>query len=221
MSKKKETKKSVACIIVKCNNGEKMGEKPVLRWKHTAGNELLIREVLEPLLEIVYLYKASSCYNYVPGTTEDCDAGWNYFEKRFQDIYRAVDANLYISGETCEKVKRIVMEMQRFVRSFSGAEGLSERFFQANPNLRFFRTAFELRAESREAYETAVESGLLSYVPSGRDFVKKTIYFGRKYRMARDNNFHYDKDDFFMQELSWAVRLLFLNDLTEYSENCR
>lgn len=218
MSKKKETKKSVARIVVKCNNGEKTGEKPVRRWKHTAGNELLIKEVLTPLLEIVYLYKASSCYNYVPGTTEDCDAGWDYFEKRFQDIYRTVDANLYISGETCRKVKRIVVEIQRFVRSFSGAEGLSERFFQANPNLRFFRTAFELQAESREAYEMAVENGLLSYVPSRREFVEKRLYFRMKQRIDRDSNFHHDKDDLFMQELSWAVRLLFLNDLPEFED---
>ena len=216
MSKKKEMKKSVACVTVKCNNGEKPGKGPGSRWKHTAGNELLIKEVLDPLLEIVYLYKMSSCYNYVPGTTEDCDAGWDYFEKRFQDIHRAIDANLYISYETCAKAERIVMEIQRFVRSFSGAEGLSERFFQINPNLRFFRAAFELEGENREAYKMAAENGLLSYVPPRRDFVEKRLYFRMKHRIDRDSNFHHDKEDLFMQELSRAVRLLFLNDLTEF-----
>jgi len=96
---------------------------------------MLIEEVLRPLLEIIYLYKESNYYNYVPGTEEDSDAGWKYFEKRFRDIYCGLNQNLYISQEVYLKVHKIIEEIQTFVRMFSGADGLSERYFEINPNL--------------------------------------------------------------------------------------
>lgn len=224
--KKKKKMKLVACSQGKCNNGKKRNQTgenifPEFRkWKHTAGNEMLIKDVLAPLLEIVYLYKDGSCYNYVPGTHEDSDAGYAYFEKRFCGIRRALDQNLYISYMEYHKAQRIVEEVHQFVRSFSGAEGLKERFFQVNPKLRFYRVAFDLREEDAEAYMLAVENGLLAYVPSERDFRQRKDYFSMKYKSASRMNLPYDKDDFFMQELAYTLRLMFLKDLTEYSKNC-
>lgn len=116
------------------------------KWSHNMGNELLVREVLNPLLDIIFLYKESECYNYVPETRDDVDAGWNYFERRFNNIYRALNQNLYISHKIYLKVLKIIEEIQMFVRSFSYAE-----------------------------------------------------------------------DDFFMAELAYTIRVLFLNDLTEYA----
>lgn len=140
-----------------------------LKWNPDRGNELLVAEVLGPLLDIIYLYKESCSYNYVPGTTEDCDAGWKYFENRFHDIYRALNQNLYITHGVYVKVLRIIEEIQCFVRSFSGVEGLAER------------------------------------------------YFAERQRMNDENNFQHDKDDFFVAELAYALRRIFLKDLAEYT----
>ena len=195
-----------------------MREKSILlQWNPGRGNELLVTEVLGPLLDIIYLYKESQSYNYVPGTTEDCDAGWNYFENRFHDIYRALNQNLYISHGVYLKVLRIIEEMQCFVRKFSGAEGLAERYFAANPNLRFFTTGFQIWEEDEAAYEFAVASGALLYVPAEDDFVLREAYFAEKRRADEKKNFQHDTDDFFVMELAYALRLIFLTDLAEYA----
>ena len=186
------------------------------RWKNNAGNELLIKNVLGPLLEIIYLYKESESYNYVPGTKKDSEAGWRYFENRFREIYKSLNENLYISQKVYLKVFRICEEIQRFVRSFSYAEGLEERFFQINPNLRFYRMAFALKRQDEEAYEFAVANGAISYIPTRWDFLKEEEYFFKKNRLNYEYNFHYDEEDYFMEELAYTVRLIFFNDLEEY-----
>ena len=80
---------------------------------------LLVKEVLSPLLEIIYLYKRSQAYNYVPDRKEDCDAGWNYFENKFNKIYKGLNENIFLTEIEYEKAKNIITEIKAFVRSFS------------------------------------------------------------------------------------------------------
>ena len=68
---------------------------------------LLVKEVLSPLLEIIYLYKRSQAYNYVPDRKEDCDAGWNYFENKFNKIYKGLNENIFLTEIEYEKAKNI------------------------------------------------------------------------------------------------------------------
>ncbi|WP_373898729.1 hypothetical protein ACER0A_005365 [Haloimpatiens sp. FM7315] len=187
------------------------------KWSFSTENELLIREVLNPLLNIIFLYKESDGYNYVPGTKDDVDAGWNYFEKKFNNIYRALDQNLYISNNTYLKVIKIIEEIQAFVRSFSYVEGLPERYFDINPNLKFYRVGFFIKDEDPKAYKYAVTNDMISYVPLETEFITREEYFSNKRRMDKELNFKHDEDDFFMEELAYTIRLVFLNDLTEYA----
>ena len=69
---------------------------------------LLVKEVLSPLLEIIYLYKRSQAYNYVPDRKEDCDAGWNYFENKFNKIYKGLNENIFLT------------EIEYILHTFSG-----------------------------------------------------------------------------------------------------
>ncbi|NBK91252.1 hypothetical protein D5278_04515 [bacterium 1XD21-13] len=204
-------------ILYNCLNLKKSKRQTVRgksRWNKSPGCKMLIEEVLRPLLEIIYLYKESNYYNYVPGTEEDSDAGWKYFEKRFRDIYCGLNQNLYISQEVYLKVHKIIEEIQTFVRMFSGADGLSERYFEINPNLLFYRCPFDLKEEDEKAYEIARQNGLLGYVPSEEDFTRRKRYFSVKNEWSDRNNFYYDREDFFMQELAYTLRLVFLKELS-------
>lgn len=184
-----------------------------LIWEQGACSELLIQEVLSPLLEIVYLYKESGNYNNIPGTQED---GWDYFEKRFHDIRRALHKNLYITNAVYNKVLRIIEEMQTFVRSFSGAEGLPERYFELNYNLNHYRVGHSLKEDDGgEAFQMAAENGMLSYIPTEEDSRKRKAYFADLEERNKQQNFHHDEDDFFMEELAYTLRLVFLNDIRE------
>lgn len=200
------------------------------RWVHNAGSEMLIKEVLSPLLDIIFLYKESSCYNYVPGTNEDCNAGWAYFEKRFQRIYRGLDQNLYISYTVYEKVYQIIEEIQQFVRGCSGVDGLAERYFEVNPDLRFYRCAFTFYngsnyEESQELYEMMQSFGRstykFDYEPEEEDFPECRLYFAVKEERNKECNFGYDRDDFFVLEMAYTLRLMFLEEIGEYDATAK
>lgn len=176
---------------------------------------LLIENVLSPLLEIVYLYKRSGAYNYVPDTKENCDAGWDYFENQFNSIYKGLNQNLFLTQNEYKKGKEIITEVKAFVRSFSYAEGLPERYFKINPNLRFYSVAFELQEEDDNLFYEAAANNMLAHVPRIDEFSEKKQYFLDKKIWNDENNFHYDKDDFFMDELSYTIHQVFLQDFPE------
>lgn len=176
------------------------------------GNELLMSNVLNPLLDIICLYKETDDYNHEPGAGEDSD-GWDYFQKRFYDLYRGLEQNLYISHDKYLAVHKVIDEVKAFVCSFEGADGLPERYFEINPNLRFYRTAFDLWEEDKQAYGFAVSNNLLAYVPTGQDFKEQEAYFEAKEQYSKGYNFQYNKDDFFMMELAHTLRMVFLQDL--------
>lgn len=179
---------------------------------------LLIKGVVGPLLEIVYLYKRSESYNFVPDTNDDCDAGWDYFEKRFNNVYSGLNHNIFLTESEYEKVRNIITEMKSFVRAFSGAEGLPERYFTINPNLRFYRVAFGLQeSENDRLFYKVASDNRIAYVPGIDDFIDKKEYFQNKKLCNEKNNFQCDEDDFFMEELAFTVRKVFLNDFSEFA----
>ncbi len=178
--------------------------------------DMLMNDVLAPLLNIIYLYKESQGYNDIPdGDKEDADAGWDYFSKRFYEIYAGLNKNLYLDPDTYQKIYRIIEEIQAFVRAFSYADGLAERYFEANPNLRFFRVAFGLRDASVEAYEMCVRGNRFAYVPKEEDFWVCKQYFYEQEQLSKSRNFRYDEEDLFMKELGIAVRTVFLKALCD------
>ncbi len=105
--------------------------------------------------------------------------------------------------------------MQAFVRAYSGADGLPERYFKINPQLRYYTAAFGLRDEDEGAFRLAAENGLLSYVPEETEFRHRENYFKRKEAKSDAFNFRYDRDDFFMQELAFTLRSIFIEALID------
>lgn len=177
--------------------------------------ELLITEVLSPLLEIVYLYKRSECYNFVPDTHEDADAGWTYFENKFNEIYKGLNTNIWLKPNEYKKAKNIITEVKGFVRLFSAADGLPERYFRINPDLRFYRVAFGIQEESDKLFYQTAANNRLAYVPTIEDFADKKQYFKNCEKCSEDYNFRQDEDDFFMDELAYTVRKVFIHDFKE------
>jgi len=180
-----------------------------LAIEHDDGTTMLINDVLEPLISILYSYKDSHGFNYVPGTNEDTKAGWDYFERKFNEVYAGLNKNIYIGWHLYIKVLKIIREMQYFVRSFSGASGVADRYFKTNPNLKYYRMAFELRESDEESYNFAAENNLLDYVPTEAEFEDRKDYLKWTLEMTDDYNFGYTTDDYFIHELVYALRLQF------------
>lgn len=171
----------------------------------------LYERILSRLLEIIYLCKRSSFYNYIPDSEED---GWEYFAHMFNEVEKELNKNLLLSQIDYKKLKIIICEIKSFVRSFSGADGLTERYFDANPNLRFFRVAFGIQESDDELFYMVAAKKMISYVPKIKDFSEKEKYFELKNKENKLHNYREDEDDYFMTELAVAVRKVFLNELS-------
>lgn len=167
--------------------------------------------ILKRLLEIVYLYKRSSAYNYIPDTKED---GWDYFTIKFNDIAIELNQDLTLSKNEYDKINAITLEIKSFVRSFEGADSLSNRYFDANPNLRFFQIAYQIQEESDKLFYQIAAKNMLSYVPKIRDFSERDQYLKRKKKESQVNNYREDEEDLFMTELALALRVVFQNELS-------
>lgn len=186
--------------------------------EHSKANDMLIKDVVEPLLSIIYLYKDSSGYTYEPDTNKDTDKGWKYFERRFTEIYKALNKNLYISHNVYCKIYRIIEGVHSFARQYSRADGLPEIFFEANPNLRFYRSVFDIKESNPDLYEKFLKKSAFPYIPTNHDLIMHDIYFEEKRKYSEKLNLHYDDDDLFIQELANTVRIMFINILAEHTE---
>lgn len=176
-----------------------------------AGLKLLQSKVLNPLMKIIYQYKESDAYNKIPGKTEQSADSLEYFDGRFNSIYSALNQNLYISRKTYTRIFNIIREIQSFVHSFDGAEGLPERYFGINPNLKFHRVGFT-KINGHYLYET-VPPYMLTYIPKYGEAAAKEAYFAAKEREDKTLNLHRDADDFFIEDLAYTLRLVFLKAL--------
>lgn len=177
-------------------------------------NELLINSILEPLLDIIYQYKDSQAYNYVPGATTDSNAGWEYYGKKFREIYKAINKNIFLSEYEYRKIYEIVQGVQSFTRKFSDADGLSDSFFEANQNLNFYAFAFSEDGKQCRAYlKIQQDNG-----PTEREYLMSDAYHGRNNIRNEELNLHFDRDDFFIEELAYTVRLMFIQIITEDSK---
>lgn len=170
----------------------------------------LYEKILNGLLEIVYLYKRSTYYSYIPDCKED---GWEYFTHMFNTIDRQLNGNLTLSQAEYAKIKTIICEIKSFTRSFSGADGLTERYFDANPNLRYFRVAFGIQETNDGLFYSVAAMNMIAYIPKIKDFNEKNMYFEQMNKNNVINNFRENEDDYLMTELALALRQVFLTEL--------
>ncbi len=187
----------------------------MVNYEKNVANQLLVEKVVDPLLKIVYEYKESSCYSYIPGTKED---GWDYYESRFNDIYRGLNQNVFISEELYEKVNQIIDDLKTFVRKYECANSLSERILDANDNLYFFTVAhYLLEMCGVEWFDDFVENSVVSvaHVPEIQEQETRKQYFERKNKKSEKMNLKHDEDDFFIEELALAIRRVFIELLNE------
>lgn len=170
----------------------------------------LYEEILNRLLEVIYLYKRSHSYSYIPDSKED---GWEYFTTMFNEIERELNKNLLIPQKEYESIRTIICEIKTFVRAFSGVDSLPQRYFDANPNLRFFTVAFGIQESDDASFYMVATNDMLKYVPKIKDFKEKDLYFELKNKENHNNNFKEDEDDYLMTELAIALREIFLNEI--------
>jgi hypothetical protein len=81
---------------------------------------------------------------------------------------------------------------------------LPDFFFDANENLSFYQLAFTVPKDQRELFREKVNG-----MPTDEEMSVADNYHLRKRKRSNDLNLKYDEEDFFVEELAYAVRRAF------------
>ena len=183
--------------------------------KESKCNEMIANSILKPLLDIVYQFKESQHYNYIPGTTTDSNAGWEYYGEKFREIYKAINSNIFLSEYEYQIIYDTVQGIQSFTRQFSDADGLPDIFFKINPNLNYYTFAL---SEDGKCCRNCMQSNLEN-APDDRDYFMSDAYHGKLAVKNQELNLRFDRDDFFIQELAYTIRKIFINTINRASKH--
>lgn len=179
--------------------------------KRSSNVKRLSEKILKPLLEIVYQYKSSQAYNYLPRTKEE---GWEYYEGKFKEICANLDSMVELDEETYEKARNLIVEIHSFASQCCYVDALPKRYLSFNPNLRYYIPAYEiLENSSMECFAKCVAEGRLKYVPTYEEIKKRDTYFEEKEFESKELNLQYDEEDYFMEDVAKALRTAFCRDL--------
>lgn len=174
-------------------------------------NEMIINNILNPLLRIIYALRESDNFNNIPGTDVGKKTGWDYYTSEFNNIYRAISCNLFLSEYQYRKIYKTVQGIHSYTRKFSGADGLQDFFFEANENLHYYTFAFSEDGKRCKNYLKIRQDN----APTENEYSTSEIYHAKNTLRNDELNLRFEEEDFFVEELAYAVRVIFINIIKE------
>ena len=174
-------------------------------------NEMIINDILNPLLRIIYALRESDNFNDIPGTDVGKKTGWDYYTSEFNNIYRAINCNLFLSEYQYREIYKTVQGIHSYTRKFSGADGLQDFFFEANENLHYYTFAFSEDGKRCKNYLKIRQDN----APTENEYSTSEIYHAKNTLRNDELNLRFEEEDFFVEELAYAVRVIFINIIRE------
>lgn len=174
-------------------------------------NEMIINDILNPLLRIIYALRESDNFNNIPGTDVGKKTGWDYYTSEFNNIYRAINCNLFLSEYQYREIYKTVQGIHSYTRKFSGADGLQDFFFEANENLHYYTFAFSEDGKRCKNYLKIRQDN----APTENEYSTSEIYHAKNTLRNDELNLRFEEEDFFVEELAYAVRVIFINIIRE------
>lgn len=174
-------------------------------------NEMIINDILNPLLRIIYALRESDNFNNIPGTDVGKKTGWDYYTSEFNNIYRAINCNLFLSEYQYREIYKTVQGIHSYTRKFSGADGLQDFFFEANENLHYYTFAFSEDGKRCKNYLKIRQDN----APTENEYSTSEIYHAKNALRNDELNLRFEEEDFFVEELAYAVRVIFINIIRE------
>ena len=174
-------------------------------------NEMIINEILNPLLRIIYALRESDNFNNIPGTDVGKKTGWDYYTSEFNNIYRAINCNLFLSEYQYREIYKTVQGIHSYTRKFSGADDLQDFFFEANENLHYYTFAFSEDGKRCKNYLKIRQDN----APTENEYSTSEIYHAKNTLRNDELNLRFEEEDFFVEELAYAVRVIFINIIRE------
>ena len=174
-------------------------------------NEMIINDILNPLLRIIYALRENDNFNNIPGTDVGKKTGWDYYTSEFNNSYRAIDCNLFFSEYQYREIYKTVQGIHSYTRKFSGADGLQDFFFEANENLHYYTFAFSEDGKRCKNYLKIRQDNALTE----NEYSTSEIYHAKNTLRNDELNLRFEEEDFFVEELAYAVRVIFINIIRE------
>lgn len=174
-------------------------------------NEMIINDILNPLLRIIYALRESDNFNNIPGTDVGKKTGWDYYTSEFNNIYRAINCNLFLSEYQYREIYKTVQGIHSYTRKFSGADGLQDFFFEANENLHYYTFAFSEDGKRCKNYLKIRQDN----APTENEYSTSEIYHAKNALRNDELYLRFEEEDFFVEELAYAVRVIFINIIRE------
>ena len=174
-------------------------------------NEMIINDILNPLLRIIYALRESDNFNNIPGTDVGKKTGWDYYTSEFNNIYRAINCNLFLSEYQYRVIYKTVQGIHSYTRKFSGADDLQDFFFEANENLHYYTFAFSEDGKRCKNYLKIRQDN----APTENEYSTSEIYHAKNTLRNDELNLRFEEEDFFVEELAYAVRVIFINIIRE------
>ena len=174
-------------------------------------NEMIINDILNPLLRIIYALRESDNFNNIPGTDVGKKTGWDSYTSEFNNIYRAINCNLFLSEYQYREIYKTVQGIHSYTRKFSGADGLQDFFFEANENLHYYTFAFSEDGKRCKNYLKIRQDN----APTENEYSTSEIYHAKNALRNDELNLRFEEEDFFVEELAYAVRVIFINIIRE------
>lgn len=172
-----------------------------------------VKAIFGMLYDILALYEASGCYNYIPGT-QDADGAPEYFGGLIENVEKKLNADFpgKRDSEEYRKLDRIIKETEVFVKSYE-VPGVEERWKEINPQINFFDCAFDLIDEmGMETAKQLNRDGRLAIFPSDPIIEARKEYFAQKELANTEDNSRYSEDRIFQNELLRTLAMVFEND---------
>ena len=174
-------------------------------------NEMIINDILNPLLRIIYALRENDNFNNIPGTDVGKKTGWDYYTSEFNNSYRAINCNLFLSEYQYREIYKTVQGIHSYTRKFSGADGLQDFFFEANENLHYYTFAFSEDGKRCKNYLKIRQDN----APTENEYSTSEIYHAKNTLRNDELNLRFEEEDFFVEELAYAVRVIFINIIRE------
>ena len=174
-------------------------------------NEMIINDILNPLLRIIYALRENDNFNNIPGTDVGKKTGWDYYTSEFNNSYRAINCNLFFSEYQYREIYKTVQGIHSYTRKFSVADGLQDFFFEANENLHYYTFAFSEDGKRCKNYLKIRQDNALTE----NEYSTSEIYHAKNTLRNDELNLRFEEEDFFVEELAYAVRVIFINIIRE------
>lgn len=173
-----------------------------------------LKGVLSNLRSLLESTVDSKHFNFIPKTKID---GFDFYQEWIDELDNGIYTISLGNNELRDKLRTILKEIEIFIRKYE-IPGISKRWMELNPTMRYFDLGFTLMENDRESYELIKASPHFNFhfYPTESELNDRNNYFKNIENNNKLNNLQYSEERVFMVELLNTFEIVINNDLKEY-----